>query len=624
MSHPLHIKAEAPAGLVYAAPGMVWSAAMGQGCTYFNEQRLAFTGRALDEELGFGWLDAVHPEEREHCRAVYERALEAQESFQVAYRLRRHDGRFRWVLDAGVPQFDSDGAFTGFAGTTTDVHERRLPEEQLGALADQSALEQDAAEAPHGNEINWRTLVERNPDPIIISAQGRILYVNQAGVKLLGAHAKSEIIGKSIFEFAPPSLHHIGQERLERIERRREATTPIESVLHRLDGTERYVETFSTPTVYQGKQAAQTVLRDVTERRMGSEALRQSEERFSKAFQGAPVAMVITRLGSGRVVDANESFARMTGYARQEVVGRKAAAIGLSVHRVLRDHVADILEEGVTYRDVEVQILAKSGAVRDVLSSGEFIEIGGESCLLSMFYDITERKRLEREVLEIAEAERRRIGQDLHDGLGQQLTGIAFLSRILERNIEAASPAHADQMRRIVDLIAQAISYTRNLSRMLSPVDISADGLPEALHRLAQSTSEFSEVQCQLDGGDEICVSNNTAATHLYRITQEAITNALKHASPQKIVIELVAQEGHGVLRVRDDGKGLPVNVDKNASGMGMRTMLYRSNVIGGALAIRPDREGGTIVECRFPLGQVELSVDSGGGINPSGSPAGY
>jgi signal transduction histidine kinase len=220
-----------------------------------------------------------------------------------------------------------------------------------------------------------------------------------------------------------------------------------------------------------------------------------------------------------------------------------------------------------------------------------------------MFYDITERKRLEREILEIAESERRRIGQDLHDGLGQQLTGIAFLSRILERNLEGVSAEHAAQMHRIADLVAQAINYTRNLSRMLSPVDIPADGFTDALRRLAESTSEFSHVECRLDCSGDLPLSSNSAATHLYRITQEALTNALKHASPTEIVIELLAQEKQGVLRITDNGKGISKSTAENSSGLGMRTMEYRSNVIGAALSVRARRGGGTIVECRFPIG---------------------
>jgi PAS domain S-box-containing protein len=336
------------------------------------------------------------------------------------------------------------------------------------------------------------------------------------------------------------------------------------------------------------------------ERRQAEEALRLSEERFAKSFSANPVAATVSTLAEGRFVDVNASFLALTGYAPEEIVGRTVADLDLFVVPRGRKQIIKVLLQEGGYRNLELQVRDKSGQVRDLLASGEVIDFGGERCVLTMSYDITERKRLEREVLEISAREQRRIGQDLHDELGQKLTGIAFLSKVLQDELVKEASPQAASMQQITEFIGETLAYTRDLARMLSPVEMLADGLVDALSRLAEQTQRVFGVTCRLGARHPLIVEDNQTATHLYRIAQEAVNNAVKHARAREICIDLLEKPGEHVLRIADDGVGIDEQRLQASSGMGLRTMRYRADLIAATLTVEAGAEGGTVVECRF------------------------
>src|SRR5690606_28604043 len=219
-------------------------------------------------------------------------------------------------------------------------------------------------------------------------------------------------------------------------------------------------------------------------------------------------------------------------------VGRRTPELGLVVEPG-REQLVALLEQEGRIRDQEVRIRRRDGALRDILVSGEVIEVGGEPCLLAMFYDITERKHLEREVLEVSDREQRRIGHDLHDDLGQRLTGIAFLAKVLLQNLEEKRDENAEQARRITQLLNETLAYARDLSRLLSPVEVYPEGLRDASVLLAQNTRKLFGLACPLEAEGDLSVDDNGVATHLYRIAQEAVTNAARHARARAIHIRL-------------------------------------------------------------------------------------
>jgi two-component system, LuxR family, sensor kinase FixL len=213
--------------------------------------------------------------------------------------------------------------------------------------------------------------------------------------------------------------------------------------------------------------------------------------------------------------------------------------------------------------------------------------------------EINERQRLESEILGVAETERRRFGHDLHDGLSQHLAGIEFLAQSLEQKLEKKAKRDAAKAGEIARYIREAIVQTRMLAHGLSPVALDSDGLMSALHELAATTQKVFGIACAFERVRPVRVADHIAATHLYRIAQEAINNAIKHGRASRITIALDASDAIATLRIRDNGSGFSAQ-PATADGMGLRIMKYRAGMFGGALEVRGIDGDGTEVVCTF------------------------
>ena len=215
--------------------------------------------------------------------------------------------------------------------------------------------------------------------------------------------------------------------------------------------------------------------------------------------------------------------------------------------------------------------------------------------------EMAERERLEKEIIEISEREQRRIGRDLHDSLCQHLTATALAGRVLEEKLATRLPPEAADAARLVGMVEDGILLARNLARGIMPVDMDSEGLMTALEELAKNITAHSRLKCVFDRDEQVLVPNATAATHLYRITQEAISNAIRHGKARRIDISLSVRHGRTTLTIEDDGVGLPDGWQKNQGGLGTRIMAHRAAMIGGELAIEPNPTGGTSVKCFMP-----------------------
>ena len=224
-----------------------------------------------------------------------------------------------------------------------------------------------------------------------------------------------------------------------------------------------------------------------------------------------------------------------------------------------------------------------------------------ELALAELHEEYRTRAQLEREVVRVSEAERHRIGRDLHDVLGSKLTGVAFLAKAMERRLAAQERPESADAAAIVALLNEAIAQTRALARGLQQSELRDGDFPTALRGLIQDIEQVFHVRCRLDVRLATPVHDPTQAGHLYYIANEAITNAVKHAAPTSIRVELRQEGDCGLLRILNDGKSLAADYDKGR-GMGVQNMAYRARTIGGQLQIGPAPEGGTQVTCSFPL----------------------
>ncbi|MFI5166329.1 MAG: sensor histidine kinase [Thermoanaerobaculales bacterium] len=214
--------------------------------------------------------------------------------------------------------------------------------------------------------------------------------------------------------------------------------------------------------------------------------------------------------------------------------------------------------------------------------------------------EIGERQRLEMELFEISEREQQRIGHDLHDGLCQHLTGAALAGQVLEEKLAAHGAPEAADARKVVELVEDGITLSRNLARGLDPIEMTADGLMQALNGLAVTTADLFKISCRLECDSPVLIHDPAASGHMYRIAQEAISNAIKHGRAKTVTVHLEPLEDGLELRITDDGVGLPDALPDSA-GMGLRIMAHRAGIIGATFVARRNDFGGTTIACALP-----------------------
>jgi signal transduction histidine kinase len=221
--------------------------------------------------------------------------------------------------------------------------------------------------------------------------------------------------------------------------------------------------------------------------------------------------------------------------------------------------------------------------------------------LIAVATDVTERFRLQREVLEISDREQARIGQDIHDGLCQQLIGLAMCANSLEQSLASDQrAAEAETAKKIGRLLDEAITEARSVCQGLYPIRLSNQGLSPALQDLATETTERHGLKCSCNLNNESLECDMATATHLYRIAQEAINNAVKYSGARTLNLSLFATDHEITLQIKDDGKWLNKQKASPRSGMGMHIMHYRAQLIGGYFRCEGGEQG-TLVTCRVP-----------------------
>jgi PAS domain S-box-containing protein len=270
---------------------------------------------------------------------------------------------------------------------------------------------------------------------------------------------------------------------------------------------------------------------------------------------------------------------------------------------IMREAVAAAIDRGTPY-DLELQITSKGGTTRWVRATGQREdEEGLPRRLFGTFQDITERRQLETEILTIAQREQATIGVTLHEGLGQELTGVSFLLHGLAARLPQSNPELTAEFSRVTDLVRDAIGTCRSLAQGLSPTGRERGGLIAALQSLAARTRAVHGVHVSLRPRGEDWTLDTFVAEHLYRIAQEAVMNALKHASPESITLSLDITAARTQLCISDDGRGAPGNA--YAEGIGLQIIRYRARLIGAKVSIEGMAAGGTRVRCRVAADTV-------------------
>ncbi|RPH52502.1 MAG: PAS domain-containing protein, partial [Lysobacterales bacterium] len=343
---------------------------------------------------------------------------------------------------------------------------------------------------------------------------------------------------------------------------------------------------------------ALTEARERRERRSAELALEEQRVLLATLIDSLPEIVYAVDI-ENRVTVVNQPLLDTLRKKREEVIGRRLSEAWTEENVVdLEAQAVTTMRTGRPLTDEERAWILPDGSVRwFTITHAPLRDRDAVSGLVCTVQEVTARKALEQEILEISNREQRRLGSDLHDGLGQELTGLSLLLKGLEVQLSRESPQYLSQVMKISDLLARAIQSTRSLARGLAPVNLERGGLPEALRHLAVRCTDMYNLDCTFsNGGQKLPDLEEGAATHLFRIAQEATTNAARYARAKSIDIALRATGRRLQLSIADDGIGLSAGLAQGRPGMGLKIMEYRARMLGGTINFEEPGAGTRIV----------------------------
>ena len=468
---------------------------------------------------------------------------------------------------------------------------------RVGTHLEMARQRRATATALQESEKRIRELADTAPVMIWITGdQGNVEFANRTFLKYFEV-ALGDVAGQRWKDLVHPDDYELYSQKFLEASA---ASRPFraECRVRRGDGEWRLVDSWAVPRSTESGSVAGMVgcSADITERRRAGDRIRE----LGAIVESSDDAILGKTL-DGIITSWNKGAEKIYGYAENEVIGQPISILVPTdrqdeapqiLGRLARGEAVDHYETVRWRKDgEEIYVSLTVSPIRN--TEGRIV---GAS---SVARDITERKRLELEILAVSEREQRRIGQDLHDDLCQRLAGIQLMADLLHRDLLAKAKSEAEQAGMIAARIRDAIANTKNIARGLSPVALESNGLMTALQELAENSAKLFQISCEFRIDGCVALDDNTVAMHLYRIAQESVTNAVKHGGAKEIVIRLAESEDKCTLTITDDGFGLPETFLKN-QGTGLQIMKYRAATIGASLKVGRASGRGICVSCSF------------------------
>jgi DNA-binding LacI/PurR family transcriptional regulator/signal transduction histidine kinase len=329
-------------------------------------------------------------------------------------------------------------------------------------------------------------------------------------------------------------------------------------------------------------------------RKKVEENLLKSEKNLRSITEAIPLPLVIVRPTDGLIHYANTPFIEAFGATGP------IDEIRTIYDFFLYSDLNPIIEKLLFFPELSHMELAArkcDGSLFWVISSFRKMVFRQEEAIIAGFYDLTERRELEREIIEVSGNERMKIGQELHDDICQNMVGISAIGKVLENQLSLIDPEKAEKAAYLNQLINTTLVKTKALSEGLYPAGLEKSGLLIMLNQLAKNTELQFNVRCSVIEEETGGCDDDLIALHLYRIAQEAINNAVKHANPDTIEIHFSPGKEKMELRISDNGTGIRDDFERSM-GLGIKSMRYRSNIIGGIFEIKKNDVSGTSVRC--------------------------
>ncbi len=596
--------------------------------TYINQPLLDLWQKTHAETVGRNFHELGYPPElAKKLEGQIRRVIETRRPLkdETPYTSAIGERQYEYILS---PLLAADGSVEGVAGVTRDITHRKQAEQAL-----------------RESEARFRAMFEQTNVGIAhIDQEGRFSLVNPGFCAIIGYSEKQlrkmSVRDVTYFEDYPEE---------EALNRRLIAEEIPEYTLEKRFLQKGGEVEWGTMTATLARLDSGTplyilaIVQMIGERKRAEEALRRSEERFRLLVEGArDYAMFL--LDPGNVITFwSKGAERVFGWSQEEVVGQSGEMIfrpderakgevekelqtALTAGRAA-DRRTHLRKDGSLFwvdsvlvplndeqgrpsgfakvaRDASDQ-RASEDALRHARDEMEQRVIERTKDMLAtnakLEQTIAQRQLLEKELLEISEREKRRIGEDLHDGVCQELTATALLLKSAAQKVASEKPAAAARtLEEAAKLVNRNVGIARDLARGLQPVELKGSGLIGALRALVESACEKTQIQCEFKVGRGTRVADDTLALNLYRVAQEALTNAVKHSGARKILIALDHSRDHICVSVQDDGKGFSSR--RRGKGLGLHLMRYRAHALGGKLKIEKRRTGGMKITCVIPV----------------------
>ena len=466
------------------------------------------------------------------------------------------------------------------------------------------------------SEANFRNLAENGMDMFaMINRQGVLVYRNRQFESFMGYTADEfRLKPLTLHDMLHPSHVKLVQARLEAQIEVLYAPPRYETVFVNKEGRSIPVELVASHVVWHNEPCVFISARDISERLKAEKDLQEREALFKSVAEGAFDAISLSDL-EGRYLYVNTRMTQMLGYSAQELLGTTFERL---VHPSERERIMRTFENRKNYglgpRWKETIFERKDGSPFPIEVVVNEIEWKGRRAFVSVMKDISERKRLELEILRIGEWEKLRIGQDLHDSIGQQLVGMTYLAEALGYGLKASGSAHAAEAVQVTDICRALHQQLRDIVRGLLPL-AEDERLAEGLNRLSENVRAQTGVSCVLKDSVGELVLAVKDESHLYEIAQEAVSNAVRHGKARHLMIALEPEGDHTVMRIDDDGCGFDVD-GVRSTGSGLKIMRYRMDILKGALSIRRRDAGGMSVCCTFSQSCPNVAMSKTGEKN--------
>jgi len=575
------------------APVLMWMSGTDKLCTYFNKPWRDFTGRSVEEELGNGWAESIHPDDLQRRLQTYSQFFDRREQFRMEYRLRRHDGEYRWVLDIGKPRFNQDLSFAGYIGIAVDVTERKRAEEALQASEERFRLAQQAARI---GTFEWNIQTGANTWTPALEAMYGLPPGGFGGTQTAFENLVHPDDRARVIELVEGAL-------------KTGLSTRGEWRVVWPDGSIRWIA--GRWQVFRAKSGEPSrmigVNGDITERKLAEEALRESEQRFRLATQVARMYAYDWDVKADLVVRSSEHVdilgliePRSTNHQFVDKIHPDdrpkflAAIAGLTPGNPAGE---------VTYRT-----LASDGTIVWLKSNGRgFFDTEGKLLrVIGMVADVTDVKRAEealagmtRKLIEAQEQERARIGRELHDDVCQQL---AVLSIELEQLQDKPTGDVKSRLRKLRAQLNEATNDVQALSHDLHSSKLDYLGVVGGIRSWCREFAERQGMTIDFNSDVQGAVPHEIGLS-LFRVLQEALHNVVKHSGVRRVEVQL-RQDSSGIqLVVCDLGKGFDLDAVLQGKGLGLTSMQERVRLVGGTIAIDSKPEAGTTIQVRVAIG---------------------